>query len=304
MGREVKRVPADFDWPQNEVWKGYLNPHYGKSRNCPFCEGSGESRRARELKDRWYGKIPFAPSETGSVPFEADHPSVCELARRNVERSPEYYGTDDGAEEREARRLARLFNERWSHHLSQKDVDVLAKEGRLRDLTHEWTAEGGWMKRENGESPTAQETNEWSLGGMGHDAINCWIVVRAACERENVSVECAHCSGEGILWETPEAKAESEAWEREEPPKGEYWQIWETVSEGSPISPALPSPEELARWMAGRSWGADKGTPYETWLKFIRGPGWAPSAVGDGKGSLMSGVEAMVSIADEDATPE
>lgn len=24
MGREVRRVPVDFDWPINKVWKGYL----------------------------------------------------------------------------------------------------------------------------------------------------------------------------------------------------------------------------------------------------------------------------------------
>ena len=28
MGRELKRVPLDFQWPENKVWDGYLNPHY------------------------------------------------------------------------------------------------------------------------------------------------------------------------------------------------------------------------------------------------------------------------------------
>ncbi|HRQ87325.1 MAG TPA: hypothetical protein PLA50_00900 [Bacteroidia bacterium] len=36
MGRKLKRVPMDFDWPLDEVWGGYLNPHW---RKCPDCEG-------------------------------------------------------------------------------------------------------------------------------------------------------------------------------------------------------------------------------------------------------------------------
>ena len=34
---------------------------------------------------------------------------------------------------------------------------------------------------------------------------------------------------------------------------------------------------------------ADKGTPYATWLKFIQGPGWAPSLISSG-GQVMDGV--------------
>lgn len=35
MGRILKRVALDFDWPLNEIWKGYINPHY---KACPDCE--------------------------------------------------------------------------------------------------------------------------------------------------------------------------------------------------------------------------------------------------------------------------
>jgi hypothetical protein len=34
MGRELKRVPLDFNWPLGDIWKGYLNPFYKK---CPKC---------------------------------------------------------------------------------------------------------------------------------------------------------------------------------------------------------------------------------------------------------------------------
>jgi hypothetical protein len=28
MGRELRRVPLDFDWPQGKIWKGYLPEDY------------------------------------------------------------------------------------------------------------------------------------------------------------------------------------------------------------------------------------------------------------------------------------
>lgn len=31
MGRELKRVPLDFDWPINKIWKGY-DPSYSKDK--------------------------------------------------------------------------------------------------------------------------------------------------------------------------------------------------------------------------------------------------------------------------------
>ena len=35
MGRTLKRVPMDFNWPMNKVWDGYGNPHY---KECPKCK--------------------------------------------------------------------------------------------------------------------------------------------------------------------------------------------------------------------------------------------------------------------------
>lgn len=48
MGREVKRVSLEFDWPLNERWEGYVNPHY---RRCPDCDGKGLAPHGRYLED-------------------------------------------------------------------------------------------------------------------------------------------------------------------------------------------------------------------------------------------------------------
>jgi len=71
-----------------------------------------------------------------------------------------------------------------------------------------------------------------------------------------------------------------------------HYQMYETCSEGTPISPVFDTPEKLARWLADNkaSAFADSTATYNEWLSMIRGPGWAPSAVGiPGKG-LVSGV--------------
>jgi hypothetical protein len=47
MGRELKRVPLDFDWPVDEIWTGYINPHYQK---CPACDNG--QLPARDQLDR------------------------------------------------------------------------------------------------------------------------------------------------------------------------------------------------------------------------------------------------------------
>lgn len=37
MGREAKRVPLDFEWPQGKTWAGYLMPDRLAGAHCPAC---------------------------------------------------------------------------------------------------------------------------------------------------------------------------------------------------------------------------------------------------------------------------
>lgn len=69
-------------------------------------------------------------------------------------------------------------------------------------------------------------------------------------------------------------------------------QMYETTTEGTPISPVMKTPEELARWLADNNasaFGSNTAT-YEQWLDTIRAGGCV-SAVMIG-GQLISGVEA------------
>jgi hypothetical protein len=72
-----------------------------------------------------------------------------------------------------------------------------------------------------------------------------------------------------------------------------HYMMYEDTSEGTPISPAFATPEELALWLAdtGASSFAGRTATYEQWLRVAQG-GWAPSAVIE-DGVLRSGVEAV-----------
>jgi hypothetical protein len=135
--------------------------------------------------------------------------------------------------------------------------------------------------------------NAWQRGrGFGHDSINRWICCETRAKRLGVYGKCELCNGLGHYWCDEKYEALMESWESIEPPDGEGFQMWETVSEGSPISPVFATPEELARWLADNgasSFGRDTAT-YEQWLKMISA-GWCPTMVSDGNG-VRSGVEA------------
>lgn len=216
-------------------------------------------------------------------------------AERNTADAPDFYGKGEAATVREAQRLADHFNSGWLHHLNQDDVDALVADGRLRDFTHTWSREGGWQPKEPAVTPTAEQVNDWSLRGMGHDGINASVVIRARCEREGIDDTCPTCKGHASLEKYEGQRAEAEAWRPEEPPVGEGWQLWETVSEGSPISPVFATADDLASWMSdperGRDW-----VPGDVAAKFIA-DGWAPSFMGTDSG-LVSGVEFMGSRED------
>lgn len=260
MGREVKRVALDFNYPINSmIWKGYHNPYSGMK--CAECDGTGDNPQMRELQNSWYGEN---------------------------------------------------YRDGWNHNITQDEVQALIDADRLWDFTRvpvtdehreiirKKMADGGnsWLPFDNGVVPTAEQVNEWSKKGFGHDSINRWVCVKARAKRLGIdSSPCKTCEGEGCLWPSPEFAKLAEDWQRIEPPEGEGYQLWSTTTEGTPMSPVFAQPEALARWLAdtGASTFGSATADYETWLKFVRGPGWALSMVGSA-GGMTSGVDFAVTI--------
>jgi len=91
--------------------------------------------------------------------------------------------------------------------------------------------------------------------------------------------------------ECPEAKDYMPEWPEEEKT---HLMMYETCSEGTPISPAFEKAEDLAHWLADNgasSFGSDTAS-YEAWLETIQG-GFAPTAVFIPGMGVVSGVEFM-----------
>lgn len=47
MGRQIQRVPLDFDWPLEKTWEGFLLPKELRERECETCGGRGTTTARR-----------------------------------------------------------------------------------------------------------------------------------------------------------------------------------------------------------------------------------------------------------------
>ena len=178
MGREIRRVPLDFDWPLNKVWGGFVNPHH---RKCPAnCEG-GYSEAYRAI----------------------------------------------------AQHIRKLMWDRDAIHLPHYRAVTTALAGR-----------------------------EPSLSLLGHDSCDAYSAVIKLGELAGLPDNwdtCDVCNGDGI---DPAIADDYNAWERTDPPSGDGWQIWETVSEGSPISPVFTSKDALIAWLVSLGYSKNAATEF------------------------------------------
>ncbi|MCC7017808.1 MAG: hypothetical protein IT564_11465 [Rhodospirillales bacterium] len=288
MGREVKRVPLDFDWPIGKVWQGFLNPYYDLLTTCEQCGGNGYSPEASLLHGIWY----LSQHELKDMQALIDSVMGSDLkafAQGFVDRAKniELRGTRGGW----SSWAMSVATPQWCYEIEQCDVQALVDADRLWDFTRiprtpeqkQLVPEGRyWMSEPNGYIPTAQEINEWNSKGMGHDSINCWQCVKARCNMYGVPTTCSVCDGDGYV--KNKTYELYKTWEEESPPTGDGWQLWETVTEGSPVSPVFATSDGLASWMA-----QTQGVSFETALGFVQA-GWSPSFVMDSNG-LHDGVD-------------
>lgn len=246
MSREIKRVPLDFDWPLGEVWGGFVNPHTDGLERCEFCGGSGSSSALLKLRNMWY------------------------------------YGNELGLPVGDWQEKALRVN------LTQEDVNFLVDEGGLCDLAKQYVKGEGWVPilNEDGTQyyPDAEKVStiarEHALILMGTDE---WILLTHWLEKAGEPLLCAACAGEGRYFPTRKAQKRYEAWTETPIPKGDGWQVWEGVSEGSPVSPVFETPEELIDYLAegGDAWCRrrpdEKPPSRRAAIAFVMSSGWVPS---------------------------
>jgi hypothetical protein len=253
MGRILKRVPLDFKWSNNQIWKGYVNPY--RSQECKACDRTGLNPETKKIDDEWYA---FESNNYKPNPYR-------ENARYNVDAH--------------------------SNNITEVEVEALVRSGRLSDLLDSWyhfndeknvwekndtslpREERKWVECEQPVFPTPEEVNRWNITGMGHDAINRSICTKARAKELGVYGVCECCNGEGEIWFSDEIKELAENWESYEPPVGDGYQMWENTSEGSPQSPVFETLDELCEWCSENAsiFGTKEFVSKETWLKCLGG---------------------------------
>ena len=247
MGRELRRVPLDFNWPLDTTWDGFLNTV--KARPCPNpCCVNGSTAESHAL-DCFARYIAIAASNS-------------------VERPADFVPLKRGQQ-------------------------IIMKNGYQRNHPHPYLTEMGIQDVGPGLKDILEklvgEPFKPSLGGYDSYAVYRALVKKL--ELPEGWATCTGCNGESM--HPDDVKAYND-WEPTQPPRGEGYQVWQTVSEGGPISPVFATPEELATWMStpGNGWKTDSGSTYAQWMKFIQGPGWVPSMILDSTG-VHSGVQAL-----------
>ena len=230
MNVGLKRVALDFEWGVGQLWSGYTNPY--QSMECKSCERTGLNPATKKLNDDWYAS-------------DKDYDWVY---LREKEK--------------------RWNNAAWCNHITDIEVKALVKAGRLSDLMDKWyfwdeseckwfylnkdrdkpRNEWQWVECEEPKMPNAELVNEWNRNGIGHDGINRWICVKARAEHLGVYGLCECCDG-GEIWQSDEIKKLSEDWQRLDPPTGDGYQLWNTTSEGYPMSPVFQTLQELCNYL-------------------------------------------------------
>jgi hypothetical protein len=251
MGRILKRVPLDFKWSTNQVWKGYINPY--QSQECEVCDRTGLNPETKKIHDEWYS---FDNAVYMQNPYRPN-------ARYNVNAH--------------------------SNNITETEIEALVRHGRLSDLMDAWYhfndeknvwekcdtslpySEREWVECEQPKFPTPEEVNKWNLSCMGHDAINAHICVEVRARELGVYGECECCNGDGEIWFSDEIEKLAENWESYEPPTGEGYQMWENTSEGSPQSPIFETLDELCEWCATNAsvFGSNNFMTKEEWVRCL-----------------------------------
>jgi hypothetical protein len=159
---------------------------YRKHHDCEKCERTGLNEATKKLNDDWYS---FEKQDWKYLP-----------------------------------KGKRYNNFAWQYHLTEIEIEALVKAGRLNyfmpinchydDKKKKWY---GWIegKKEQIEQPifpTPEKINEWAKEGMGHDAINQWICIKARAKQLGIYGPCELCNGKGYIYDEQKAKVGLQLW--------------------------------------------------------------------------------------------
>lgn len=271
MGREIKRVPAGFDWPLDKVWGGFINPHFRpcSQRNITCFGGRTAAAKWMDALCRFIAEVgrgcaeDHRREELRSRGVRAPHPYLTDWHLAPRFEIPEDVHKAMGDLETQQQRSRYLFD-----YLERNPLDVLPLDGELLSVLAKFT---GITPKEFGE--------------FGSTA--SWDVQKTVFSIAGVDVDgwgrCPVCAGDNL---DPAVRQAYEAWQETPIPTGDWWQVWETVSEGSPVTPAFKTDTALVDYLVanGDAWDQKRGKggwPRPAATRFVKA-GWAPSMVAVG----------------------
>lgn len=197
MGRQIRRVPLDFDWPLNKTWDGFVNPHW---RECPEVE-RGNCHNGEDNNGAWLTAISHLIAGVGRE--GATTPEEREALRGRGCLSPHPYLTQWGQAPHTRGR-------------SGEAPRMVVPDARMAEFVAGLS--GG------------DHVDRWSGSEVAYGIRR--KLIKAAKMPEDWGC-CLVCGGTG---QDPATLPAYEAWKPTPPPTGEGWQLWENTSEGSPVS--------------------------------------------------------------------
>lgn len=253
MSNDVRRVPLGFDWPLNKVWGGYTRPAELEGERCEECNGSGQTHFGWWLQKFSHVMGMLAEDVREQERDKPMHPWLREFPHPHGHW--EYPVADDPQSGPGRFVVDRPSADALDFFASLMNVDKAEITGQLF-----------------GKSPQ-------------------YVVMTRLLELTGTDVSCQACGGQGSTEKYLGQRAEADAWVPTGPAEGEGWQLWSTVSEGSPISPVFATADDLAGWMSDPARG-DRWVPADVAQKFIDA-GWAPTGVVTETRGAVSGIEAV-----------
>lgn len=255
MSREIRRVPMDFDWPLDTVWGGYITPKELHLPPCTACDYGG-----------YDGPTGYTPEAYAIAQTFYPHMIAKDWTDQEMAR---------------AQKLA------WIDKLGQAEVDNLVANQRCGVLVADDSERGSKWTYPPRTAAEINAENAPGHRGFGHDAINRWILVSFRCKVLGIVESCTVCEGHQNIG-TQEQRDAYENWEWIQPPVGDGWQFWTTVTEGSPLSPVFATSEELVDWLV-----AHEGYSRPAAVKLCEVGHSVGSFIGTSEG-IIDGVEALV----------
>jgi len=264
--REVRRVPLDFDWPLNEVWKGYINPIYKEPDiSCP----DADCRDGYTSTGYWFESVIAThvllaghDSATGKAhPWRlewlvypgdvvpgSDLPKLLAKLCKGTGKPVENIVTNIvGA--------AGLDPLEWGFDGNGKETSARVMLGRVA----EFIASGGNVKPEvipvvSGDimplctGLTGREMDPF-FGADGLDRYRAPKTIAKYIKLPARWSTCPVCKGTAG---NPKYRDAIKRWRSFGPPKGNGYQLWETTSEGSPASPVFETMDGLLDHLDGK----------------------------------------------------